>query len=181
MGKRLAGWLGLWMLAVGGLGTMRGQTVAAVPALDLQRFTGTWYEVAVLPNKRQKRCVRDAVILVALGDKARSFTLVSACGTNKGFLDVRNESGKAQDKSGGGKLKVTTLWPFSRKVWVLGLGPDYEWALLGSPNHKAMAVLSRTAVMEPGTVSEVEGRAAGMGFPVGKLVRWPETERYGAQ
>ena len=32
-----------------------------VPHLDLQRYSGTWYEIARLPNMFQKRCASDVV------------------------------------------------------------------------------------------------------------------------
>jgi apolipoprotein D and lipocalin family protein len=150
---------------------VRGQSVTAVPQFDLNRFTGTWYEMARLPNGREKECVSDVFELIALGDKPHTFQVVLSCMTKGGYTDARNANGKPQDKkSPDGRLKVSYLWPFSSKYWVLALGPKYEWALVGNPNHKELWLLSRTKTMMPEVLAEVEAKAAAEGFPVGKMV-----------
>jgi apolipoprotein D and lipocalin family protein len=157
-------------LLAGGSGMAWAQTVSAVAALDLERYTGTWYEVARYPNKAEKRCVSDGMMLYALGDKPYRFQRVSSCEMKDGVRDVRNANGKAQDKSGDGRFKVSSMWPFSSKQWVLAVGPAYEWALVGAPNHKTLWVLSRTATMTPEVLAEIEGKAAAEGFDKSKLV-----------
>jgi apolipoprotein D and lipocalin family protein len=151
-------------------GTAKAQAVSAVPQLDFNRFMGTWFEVARLPDKAQKKCVGNAFEIYTVADKAGSFALVESCKLKDGTSAVRNLTGKRAKKSVDGRLNVTTLWPFSRKQWVLAVGPDYDWALVGGPNHKTLWVLSRTLAMPDGTLREVEARATGEGFDVGKLV-----------
>ncbi len=153
--------------------TAAGQTTTAVPKLDHKQFMGTWHEVARYPNKAEKLCVSDAVQLFAERYKANQFTLVTNCQTKKGPSDARNYNGK-MDESGDGKLKVTTIWPFSRKLWVVALGPDYNWALIGSPNHKSLWILSRTAVMKPQVLAELKTKAAAEGFDPDKLIFSPQ-------
>lgn len=46
------------------------------------------------------------------------------------------------------KLKVTFFWPFSGDYWIIGLDPDYRWALVGGPGHKYLWVLSRDPHMD---------------------------------
>ena len=35
----------------------QAQAVTTVPAVDLQRYAGKWYEIARLPNSFQKKCL----------------------------------------------------------------------------------------------------------------------------
>lgn len=170
--------LGLCLLITALTHPSSAQTVTAVPKLDMDRFTGTWYVIARIPDKYDKHCTRDAVLLVALGDKPRSLQLVNACQTKQGYIDVRNTDGKAEDKIGDGKLKLRTLWPFYRKYWVLGLGPDYSWSLVGSPNHKDLAVLSRSATLAPEVLSQIDTVATAEGFALPKLVMQPQDATY---
>lgn len=150
------------------------QAVTAVPQLDLNQFTGTWYEIARYPNKRQKHCTGDAFELITPAFKPKRLLIVTSCLTANGFTEVRNATAKSQDKSGSGRLKVSYTWPFSTKYWVLALGPDYSWCLVGTPNRKGLWVLSRTAVMKPEVLTEIEGKAAAEGFATDKLVRTPQ-------
>ena len=177
MGMRLGTVVGMMVLLALGQAS-RGQTVSAVPSLDLPKFTGNWYEIARLPTKRDKSCDHDSVVLIALGDKKDSLQLVIACQTKKGFTQVRNVDGKPEDKTSDGKLKVTTIWPFTRKYWVLAVDPNYDWALVGSPNHKELWVLARALTMDAPLLATIEGKASAEGFDTGKLISTPQTKRY---
>ena len=156
------------------------QAVTPVPQLDLDRFSGTWYVIANLPEKRFKRCNRDSVLLVALGDPSNSVQLLNACQTKRGYTEATNIDGKAQHKSVDGQLKLRTIWPFSRKLWVLALAPDYQWSLLGSPNHKSLAILSRSSTLPPPLLARIEAQATAQGFSTAKLVQQPQDLQYKA-
>ncbi len=154
--------------------TAQAQAVGTVPQLDLRRVVGSWYEIAKLPNKREKKCVSNGMMLYAMGDKARTFQIVDACSLKDGNTDAQNATGKLLDKNDDGRFKVTYIWPFSTKYSVIALGPDYEWALVGAPNHKSLWVLSRTSTMPPETLAEIEGKAAAQGFDLSKMVMVPQ-------
>jgi apolipoprotein D and lipocalin family protein len=61
----------------------------------------------------------------------------------------KSVSGKAVvvDTASNAKLKVTFFWPFYGKYWIIGLDPEYRWAVVGEPGRKYLWVLSRTAVL----------------------------------
>jgi apolipoprotein D and lipocalin family protein len=168
--RRLAVGLALSVgLVAGAAQTAAAQSATAAPALDLNRYMGTWYEVARLPDKAERRCVGGAMVLNALADKPHRFQVVDSCRAKDGYTNVRNFNGKEADKSGGGKLKLSSFWPFSTKYWVLALGPTYDWALVGNPNHKSLWVLSRTATLPPEELTKIEALAAAQGFDTSKL------------
>ncbi|MCU1248067.1 MAG: Lipocalin family protein [Edaphobacter sp.] len=146
-----------------------GQTVSAVPSLELSRYIGTWHEIARFPNKVERKCVGSPVVLLAPGDKSDRFQIVTSCQTSDGIPDAKNADGKI-DKSGGGKLKITYTRPFAKKYWVLAVGGAYDWALVGDPNHKSLWVLSRTSKVSSELLYEIEKRAAAQGFDMAKLV-----------
>jgi apolipoprotein D and lipocalin family protein len=158
-------------LLLAGLRLAGAQT--AVPQLDLKTFTGTWYEVMRYPSKDERRCVQESTVLYALGDKANSFSVVRTCPQKDGFTNVKNQGGRKADASGGGRLKVRTLWPFWGRYSVLALGPDYAWAVLGSDNHKSLWVLAKSPVVAADQVAEIRAKAAAAGFDVGRLVTPP--------
>jgi apolipoprotein D and lipocalin family protein len=153
------------------------QAVTSLPSVDLNRFAGSWYEIARLPDKREKGCLADVVDLIALADKKDHLQLVSSCEAKNNYTNVANADIKAEKNSGGGKLKATYLWPFSEKEWILALGPDYEWVLLGNPNHKDLRVLSRTRSLTPDVLSEIKQKAASEGFATDKLAMTLQTGR----
>lgn len=153
---------------------LHAQKVTAVAHVDEARLSGTWYEIARYPIKREKHCDRGAFELVAPGDKKRQLKLVDSCVEKTGYVDVKTFNANSADKSGGGKYKVRTFWPFSRKYWVLAVGPYYEWSLVGSPNHKELWVFSKERTLAPDVLTQVEALAAAQGFPSSKLVAVPQ-------
>ncbi len=146
----------------------RGQ-VAAVPALDFTKFSGTWYEIAKYPTKKEKSCATDALMMFTSSLKARRFDVVRSCTTRDDTPDAANYGGKMEDKNGDGKLKVGT-WPFYRKFWVLGVGPEYDWAVVGDPGKKTLWVLSRKTTLTDEQMAAAKAKASAEGFDVSKLV-----------
>ncbi len=155
------------------MGVARGQSVSAVPKLDLNRYVGVWYEIARLPVKAEKKCADNGMVLYALGDKAGTFQLGTSCQLKNGSAQDLNQTGKL-DKNCDGELKLSYFYFFSKKYWVLALGPTYDWALVGTPNHKSLWVLSRTAVLAPEVLTEIEAKATAEGYPTAKLAIMPQ-------
>lgn len=164
-----------WIL---GLGAGYGQGASAVPQLDIKQFVGSWFEVAHLPDKKQKGCIADALTLFTVVDKPFHFAEVDSCRLKDGTTDARNYSGATRvKKSWTGQLKVWTIWPFSRKLWVLAEGPEYRWMLVGTPNHKSLSVLSRVTKPDAEVMGQMVAQASAQGFAVAKLVMVPQTSR----
>ena len=163
--------LALLAFAALALPNAQAQSVTPVPSLDLARYTGTWYEIERIPNKPEKKCVRDAFLLLAKADKAKDFQIVNSCVTADGSTQVRNASARPAKKDAtDGRIKITYTFPFSSKHWVLAVGPNYEWALVGSPNHKTLWILSRTTALPPDILADLKSRASAQGFDPAKLV-----------
>ncbi len=162
-------------LALGAMHTACAQTVTAVPALDLNQFTGTWYVIAQYPAAKPKiQCAHDAKALYALDDAKNSFQMSTFCRLANGKL--REVDGKGtMGKAGDGKLRLSRLVFLHTPHWVLATGPGYGWALVGTPNRKTLSVLSRSMEMEPSTLAEVEEKATAQGFDAAKLIRIPQT------
>ncbi len=81
------------------------QAPAAVAHLDDEQMKGVWYEIARLPNKREKTCIGDAFQLDARGDKSNTLEWVDSCKTKSAYVNVQNYTAKPQDK------KNPTVWP----------------------------------------------------------------------
>jgi apolipoprotein D and lipocalin family protein len=148
---------------------------AAMVHFEMQRYLGRWYEIAHLPGKAEKECVSDGIVLYAEGDKPGRFQFVAACRRKDNSTDSINRSGRAQDKSGDGRLQLQPFWPFWTRYWIFAVGPDYEWALVGTPNRRQLWVLSRQTTLPPAVLAEIERRAAGEGFDPAKLVMTPQS------
>ena len=146
------------------------QSATAVAKLDPDRFIGTYYEIARYPIKREKSCLANEMVLYALGDKKKSLQIVTTCLVKDDNSNSWNAAGKF-GKTGDGKIKLSWIWPFSRKYWVLDLASDDTWALVGTPNHKSLWLLSRTSTLRPEVLADMEAKATAQGFNIAKLIK----------
>lgn len=164
------------LLVLSLMGFARGaaaQSAKAAPTVDPNRLIGTYYVIARYPIRREKACLSNEMVLYALGDKPRSIQLVTTCqAANDNFISW-NAQGKF-NPHGDGRIKLSALWPFTTRYWVLDLAPDYSWALVGYPNHKYLWILSRSTTLAPDVMTQLKATAAAQGFNPSKLIQIPQ-------
>lgn len=85
---------------------------------------------------------------------------------------AKQAKGKAKvvDKNSGAKLKVSFFWPFYGDYWIINLGNDYDYAVVGTPNRKYLWILSRTSQMDDKLFSQLRDFAKSKGFDVENLI-----------
>ena len=153
-------------------GSSSGQKATAIPHLDLQRYLSAWYVQTWIPTKAEEHCATNVQVLYAYGDGSNAFQMGTFCQRKNGNTDEWNSAGKL-DKKGSGKLKLRRFVLLSSPYWVLDVDPTYEWALVGTPNHKKLWVLTKAAVVAPQLLADIERRAVAQGFNPSKLVKAP--------
>ena len=147
------------------------QDLETVTTVDLQKYSGKWFEIASFPQRFQKGCHCTTA----------EYTL-----TSKDYLIVENRCNKdnlngkslyikgkvfAEKNSGNSKLKVQFFWPFKGKYWVIDLAPDYSYAVVGHPNRNYLWILSRTASMDDLLYHEIVSRIEAKGYDVSKILK----------
>lgn len=157
-------------LALAGCATP-GAPLPTVTAVDLDRYAGTWYEIALLPNRFQSRCVADTQAAYRLdGDRLK---VVNRCRTADGTIDTATGVARVVPGSGGAKLRVSFFRPFYGDYWILDLDPAYRWALVGEPSRRYAWILARETTLDAATVEQLLARAATLGFNRQAFVRSP--------
>lgn len=73
------------------------------------------------------------------------------------------------------RLKVSFFWPFSGNYWILELGPNYEYAVVGEPKRENLWILSREPRMDEELYRGLLDRAAAQGFDISRVIRTPHT------
>ena len=121
------------------------QTVSHV---DLNRYTGRWYEVARYPNRFEKDCVSDVTAQYTLLPDAK-IEVLNSCRKANGQLKSSKGKAKVVDPQTNAKLKVTFFWPFYGDYWIIALDPEYRYAVVSEPKRKYLWILSRTPQFAP--------------------------------
>ena len=145
--------------------------VTVVSSFDIKKYTGTWYEIARLPNSFEKnlKCI---TANYSLRDDGKIRVL------NRGIKisDPLKESSArgvawVPDPKIPAKLKVQFFWPFSGNYWIIELEKDYKYALVGDPSHKYLWILCREKVMDDQTYINLLKTAVKNGFDVRPIIK----------
>jgi apolipoprotein D and lipocalin family protein len=146
---------------------MRVEPVAFV---DLNRYTGKWYEIARYPNRFQRDCDGNVTASYTLRSDGK-IRVVNECRKQDGRRKSAVGTARVVDRATNSRLKVTFFWPFSGDYWILALGLEYEYAVVGEPSRKYLWILSRSPQMEERLYQDLQKKIAAQGYDITRLVR----------
>lgn len=133
-----------------------------VAQVDLDRYAGTWHEIARLPNRFQSQCASD--VEATYRRTGQDVAVLNACRTATGERVEARGIAHVVAGSGGARLRVSFFRPFYGDYWILALDPDYRWVLVGEPRRRFAWVLARRPDLDPATLDALLDRAAALGF-----------------
>ncbi|HZT78332.1 MAG TPA: lipocalin family protein [Vicinamibacterales bacterium] len=155
-------------------------SVRTVPLVDLNRYAGDWFEIARFPNRFQRPCVGDVRASYARRSDGR-IDVVNRCRTADGDTEARGVARIVDDRTFA-KLKVrfAPAWLSFLPVvwgdyWIIGLAPDYSWAVVGDPDREYLWILARAPDLDAESMAKARAAARDNGFDVERLVATPQT------
>jgi len=150
--------------------------LATIPALDLKRYVGTWYEIAKFPNSFQKKCVGFTTATYSIREDGH-VDVVNRCRRADGGTDVASGVARQPAGSSSPKLEVRfapAIFSFVPMVWgdywVIDLDADYRLAAVSEPKREYLWILSRTPKVDPAAYDALLGRLAAQGLDMKRLV-----------
>jgi len=169
--------------AVQDISAQKKEKPATVQSVDPNKYAGVWYEIARYPDKFQEQCFSDVTTEYIL-EKDGNFTVINKCKNDKGVVDDVKGKLRVVDKKTNAVLEIR----FSSKrllllpkdwtdYWILDLGKDYDYALVGSPDRKSLWVLSRTPQLDGEKYESMMKIAKQEGFIPDKLIKTRQTQK----
>ena len=150
---------------------LRLPELRTVPHVDLARYVGVWYDIASFPQRFQGGCTATTATYTIRGDG--EIDVLNRC--RKGSLTGEEASAKGLarvvDRSTNAKLKVSFFRPFWGDYWIIDLGADYEYAVVGHPSRDYLWILSRTPTMDAAVYDGIVARLRAQGYEVERLKR----------
>ncbi|MCC2618262.1 lipocalin family protein [Aestuariibacter halophilus] len=164
----------LMVFLLGCTGTPDG--VKPISGFELQRYLGTWYEIARLDHPFERGLSRITATYSLRDDGGVSVI-------NRGFdsaeRDWREAQGKAYfvDDPATGHLKVSFFGPFYASYVVIALDEDYRWALVSGPDRDYLWILSRSPKLAQPVIEQLVDQANDLGYATEQLIWVEQTAR----
>jgi apolipoprotein D and lipocalin family protein len=160
------------------------QPLSPIANIEIQRYAGTWHQLALYPNRFQKSCASNT----------RAQYTPQADGSVEVLNQCRADDGKSIEAKGvarparatvlsGGKLTPPQLqvrfapeWLAWLPMvwgdyWVIQLAPDYRYAVVGEPSREYLWVLARETKLSAEDWAAIDTRLKEQGYDPAKLVR----------
>ena len=149
--------------------------VKTIATLDVQRYLGTWFEIAKYPNWFQKKCISNTkAVYSARADG--TLKVLNSCKTAEGELSEAEGTARQLGAKDSPKLEVrfAPAWlSFLPMVWgdywVIDLDPQYQVAVVSDPRREYLWILSRTPQLDKKVYEDTLQRIQAQQFDVRKL------------
>ena len=141
-----------------------------VPYVDIDRYLGKWYEIALYPNWFEKGCFSSTAFYEKLENNKIKVTNQCRMYSRDGDLNEAVGTAFITDRKSNAKLKVQFFWPFKGDYWIVELDSDYKYAVVSEPGRQYLWILSRTPEIEPKKLLALKERIKEKGFDLNYLV-----------
>jgi lipocalin len=143
---------------------------------DLNRYLGTWYEIARFPHSFEEGLVGVTATYSVRPDGKINVENAGYRGTLDGPRDVAAGKAKMAGRATDGHLKVSFFLFFYADYFIMDLDPEYRWALIGSRSDKYLWILSRSPKMEEQVYEMILGKARSLGYDLSELYKVPHRD-----
>lgn len=145
------------------------QNMQTVSNVDLNRYMGTWYEIARFPHSFEKDLV-GVTATYRIKDNGKVEVLNQGYkNTLDGKLKKAKGFAKVPDPNEPGRLKVYFFWPFGGDYLILDLDENYQWVLIGSNTRNYLWILSRTPQMPEAEYHRLVEKARLVGYDISRI------------
>ncbi|MGE5237465.1 MAG: lipocalin family protein [Chloroflexota bacterium] len=160
--------------------TGHGETpLQVVPYVDIERYMGTWYEIARYPHRFQRGCVASTATYGLRDDG--DVDVLNRCRLKSLDGEISFAKGRARvvDRTTNAKLEVSFFRPFWGDYWIIDLDEQYRYAVVGHPSRKYLWVLSRSPAMDEQIYGKILDGLVRQLYDVTKLIKTPQVEAAG--
>jgi apolipoprotein D and lipocalin family protein len=146
------------------------KAVQPINGFELNRYLGTWYEIARLDHSFE-RGLSDIRAEYSLRDDGGVKVLNSGYDAEQGKRHDAEGRAYFIDQADVGRLKVSFFGPFYGAYNIIALDKtSYNWVMICGPNLDYLWILSRTPRLNETTLQALIQQAKALGFATDKLI-----------
>lgn len=149
--------------------TMNTTTVSN---LDVNRFMGSWYEIARYEHSFEKGMTHVKANYSLLPDG--TIRVLNSGMKNGKKKEIEGKARKKKGSNSNSKLEVSFFLWFYSDYFVFELDDNYQYAVIGSSSDKYLWILSRTPQLPQSTINDLLVKIKKRGYDTSKLYFVPQ-------
>ncbi len=127
--------------------------------VDVEQFMGTWYLIAEIPSFFERACAGGQTAQYSLNPDG-SVSVINSCFRASGTPYSRRAKAFVVDTETNAKLEVGFVPLFNYRFfrgdyWIMEVGDDYEYAVVGHPTREYGWVLSRECDIDDTVLEDI--------------------------
>ena len=142
--------------------------IETVPFVDVNRYLGTWYEIANYPSQFSQGLVGTKATYGLNEDGSISILNEAFAGSCQGEPTSITGFGTPDDETNSKlsiKLEVAPGFFNDGKYWVIGLDEEYyNWAVVSDPTMQSLFILNREPTMDPDLYNDIVDMLIEVGY-----------------
>lgn len=152
--------------------------VQPVERVEIERYLGTWKQIAGIPQWFDAACLRNTTAVYTLNPDG-TVRVANRCGGPFGTTISITGRARVADPQTNAQLQVTFLnigGPIytGTNYVIIGLADDYSWAVVTDPDRSSAFVLSRTVTQPPAVIDRIQAILADNGLNACRLRVTPQ-------
>jgi apolipoprotein D and lipocalin family protein len=152
-----------------------------VTGFELDRYLGTWYEIAAIPGFLQSRCARDTQAEYTAAENG-AIAITTHCLRVDGAPELNESRARSLEPSLPSVLKITSVhflgiwwYPFGRESIIIAFDPGYRWLASAHPSLRYGRILSREPSLSNEALKSIAATLGEEGFDLCAFVLTPQT------
>jgi apolipoprotein D and lipocalin family protein len=142
-----------------------------VADVDLARYAGRWFDVGHFPAPFQDECACSTAEYTPIS--TTKVKVENRC-IKRGKVDTVEGTARVKDPAVPAVLGVKFFPIFEAPYWIVDLDPDYQWAVVASPDRKYLWILSRSPELDPAVRAALIADLQQRGFDMSRLEPSPQ-------
>jgi len=145
-----------------------------VDYIDINRFMGPWYVIAIIPNFMEKNAV-NGIETYTLGDNNKidieyRFNVKNPKGKEK----VMHPKAYVYNTKTNSEWRVQFFWPIKFPYLVIDIADDYHYTVIGVPNRRFVWIMARSSQIDQNEYDFILNKLLKKGYDVSKIKKMPQ-------
>ncbi len=151
----------------------RGGEMQTVQKVDIEKFMGDWYVIAIIPNFIEKHAI-NGIESYELLDEERVKIDYRFTDQRSGKVKHMQPNAWIYDKESNAEWRVQFFWPIKYPYLIIDLAEDYSYTVIGVPNRKFVWIMARESQIPEDTYEKILLNLKETGYDIAKIKKMPQ-------